>query len=85
MKRPAARFASKLALAAVLVSGVAGVAIARERQTTAQGITACSNWCWSHNSTNKKIQQCWNACDAYWLCNGSDATATSCARAPATH
>jgi hypothetical protein len=45
---------------------------ARERQTVAQGLTACYAWCRAHRTGNE-LSACSRGCDRYWFCNGRDA------------
>jgi hypothetical protein len=75
-------FVSALVLMLGLVS-YSGNALAREKQTIGQGLPACNNYCEAHNKTARSINGCKNGCLTYWLCNGADADATSCALARA--
>jgi len=70
-----------VALAIVIASLVpmATPAVARERQTMLEGVTACKQACDRNNRTVTSQHACYVACERYWLCNGSDATASDCA------
>jgi hypothetical protein len=73
-----------VALAILIASLVqmATPAVARERQTMLEGVTACKQACDRNNRTVTSQHACYMACESYWMCNDSDATAETCADRP---
>lgn len=70
-------------LAAAVLAGATVPVLAKERQTMLAGVTACKASCDRNNRTLPSQHRCYVACERYWMCNGSDSTATTCADKPA--
>jgi len=73
-----ALFAGALAVGLLLLAGTSPASLAKEKQTVAQGMKACSDWCIKHNKPGNSRVACQSRCIKYWECNGSDAIQASC-------
>jgi hypothetical protein len=71
------------ALGVLVLAGATVPVLAKERQTMLQGVTACKATCDRINRMIPSQHRCYVACERYWMCNGSDSTATTCADKPA--
>lgn len=67
------------ALIAASLVPMPGPAGARENQTMLEGVTACKRACDRMNRTVESQHRCYVQCERYWLCNGRDSTASTCA------
>lgn len=48
-----------------------------------QGVRVCKAWCDRNSNTVSSEHSCYVRCARYWMCNGRDSTASSCADKPA--
>ncbi len=55
------------------------LALAKERKPMKAGVSECKAWCDRNNKTVASQHACYVNCEKYWLCQGSDATASTCA------
>lgn len=60
-------------LAAIFLAAAVTISVAKEKDTTIDGLIKCVNWCDAHNKTSKSYEQCAANCRKYWIANGSDA------------
>lgn len=67
---------SKIFIVGTLMLAAPAV-IAKERQTVQQGMGACKKWC-DNNRKGNEHTKCYQNCEIYWACNGSDSTALQC-------
>ena len=70
------------ALIVVLLATTAFMSVpatAKEKQSMKNGVAACKRWCDGSNSTTDSQRVCYVKCEKYWLCNGRDSTASTCA------
>jgi hypothetical protein len=75
-------FHRALVITALAFTVAVPAAVAKERKTMFQGVMECKSWCDQNNSTLASQAECRRKCEVYWMCNGSDSTATTCADAP---
>jgi hypothetical protein len=64
----------------LMLTGLSTEGLALERQTIAQGLSACYNWCDTHRSGGE-LTKCKANCDVYWNCQGSDSSNKTCSDA----
>lgn len=83
VRRISPRLVAALVVGVVMAGFTAGPSLARESKTMFEGVTACKAWCDSNNQTLSSQHRCYVRCERYWMCNGSDSTATTCADKPA--
>ena len=79
---PVKRVAGIVAVCLFALAAAATPLLAKERISISRGTAACKAWCDKNNATAESAGQCYIRCERYWLCNGSDSTADSCAGAP---
>ncbi|MBL8559847.1 MAG: hypothetical protein JNM47_14080 [Hyphomonadaceae bacterium] len=78
----ARKIAAIVALGAFALAGSVVPVLAKERQTMSQGVRACKAWCDANNRSVGAQHTCYVRCERYWMCNGSDSTASTCADKP---
>jgi ribosomal protein S27E len=81
MLRVLRRAGCAFALGLVFLAATGPAVFAKEKVPMAKGVAACKGWCDKNNSTVSSQSACYSACEKYWLCNGSDSTASTCADA----
>jgi len=78
-KRPLVRICGAFLIGILVAAGASSTALAREKKPMVEGVAECKNWCDQHNKTAASQHACYVNCEKYWGCNGSDATAQTCA------
>ncbi len=80
--RPGPRkIAALIAIGALVLGASVVLALAKERITMLRGVGVCKAWC-DANRVGAELAKCRQNCENYWMCNGSDSTAQTCADAP---
>jgi hypothetical protein len=76
-KQSLVRNVTALVLGFLVLTGANHEALALEKQTIAQGLSACLNWCSNHRAGVEQTK-CKANCEIYWNCQGSDSTKKTC-------
>jgi hypothetical protein len=73
VKRFLIRVCGAFAVGTLLLAGSMTTAVALEKISVLDGLTACYTWCEKNNPAGNARNACMNNCRKYWYCNGKDA------------
>jgi hypothetical protein len=77
-KRSLSRAGGAIILGILILAGASSASLAKEALSIAAGKSACDSWCEANNPEGNGRNKCFQQCDIYWECNGSNSTAHSC-------